>query len=323
MTKSVEYQINEALADLTVGDVATGGGKLRPEQANTFYKKLIEASPLLAEIRTVQMSADSMNINKIALGQQITLPANAGTPPFPADDATNSRNLLAADRFNPAFSQITLSVKEYIAEFALIDDVVENNLEGVALVDIIQEMALKRMANDLEKLILRGDTALTGVTPEIRLLQSANGVLKQVTSNTVNAAGAFGVAVAGNVLKAVPEVYRGAENLRDYKFYLPYQSVVNHKVAVAGRQTSLGDGIYVQGGKLNVLGHETVDLGHMPNANGLFMNPKHFIMGMQRNMRIETERMPRARQTNVIFTYKAGFLHEEQEASVKITGLTG
>ena len=313
---NVEEQIDLAMADLTVGTVDAGGGKMRPEQSNTFYQKLIESSPLLGDIRTIQMTADTMNINKISLANQILHPANAGTPPYPADDSTNSRYLLAANRFAPAFDKVVLTVKEYQSEITLTDDVVENNVEGANLTDVILNMAAKRISRDIQNLIINGDTANVN-----DLLASANGVLKLVTSNVVAAGGAWSPTIAANAVKALPEAYW--DLLDEYNFYLHRNVVVNQKVAIAARQTILGDQVIVNGNELSVLGYAVKSTGTMPLANGLFMNPKQVLLGIQRDIRVETERSARARATTFVITTKLGVQHEQEDAAVKISGITG
>ncbi len=313
----VDEQIKLALSDLTVSDLGTGG-KLRPEQADTFFRKVMDTSQLLGEVRSIQMNADQMNINKIGLGSQILYPANAGTAPYPADDATNSRHLLAANRFNPAFEQITLNVKEYIAEAVLTDDVLENNLEQENLPSIILDLAAKKIGWDLERLLITGDTAAVDATG---LINSQNGVLKRVTSNVVSAIGAWGPVAAGSVKKALPTRFRN--DVANMKFYVNPDVLINQQVTVAGRQTNLGDSQLVNGNDLRMLGVPTQGITALPLANGLYINPKNIIVGVQRNMRIESIRDPRARATTFVITTKVGFQLEQEEAAIKMAGITG
>lgn len=317
MSTNADELIKIAMADLTVSDLGTGG-KLRPEQADTFYRKVMDTSKFLGEVRSVQMNADQMNINKIGLGTQILFPANAGTPPYPTDANTNSRYLAAANRFNPAFEQITLNVREYIAETVLTDDVLENNLENDNLPNIILDLAAKKIGWDLERLLILGDTAAVDATG---LINSQNGVLKRVTSNIVAAGGAWSATVAGNVKKALPTRYRN--DTRNMKFYLNPDVLINQQVAVSARATALGDNSLVNGPQLNMLGVATEDLVALPLANALYINPKNVILGIQRNMRIETYRDPRARATGFVITTKLGMTLEEEEAIVRVNGITG
>lgn len=312
-----DEQIKLAMADLTVSDLGVGG-KLRPEQADTFFQKIMDTSKLLGEVRAVQMSADTMNINKIGLGSQILYPANAGTAPYPTDANTNSRYLAAANRFNPAFEQISLSVKEYQAETVLTDDILENNLEQENLPAIILDLAAKKIGWDMERLLINGDTAAVDSTG---LINSQNGVLKRVVSNVVAAGGAWSATVAGNVKKALPTRYRN--DVANMKFYLNPDVLINQQVAVSARATALGDSSLVNGDKLKMLGVTTEDLTALPLANGLYINPKNVVLGLQRNMRIEAVRDPRARATIFVITTKFGIQLEEEEAAVRVNGITG
>lgn len=305
------------MADLTVSDLGTGG-KLRPEQADTFFRKVMDESQLLNQVRSVQMNADTMNFNRIGLGTQILYPANAGTPPYPADDATNSRNLEAAKRFNPAFDQIQLTVKEYQAEVTLTDDVLENNLEGDNLPNIILDLAARRIGWDMERLLISGDTAAVDATG---LINSQNGVLKRLTSNVVAAGGALTETVVGNVKKALPTRFRRDEP--NMKLYVNPDVIINRQVAIAQRQTGLGDTALINGMALRYLGVPAEGLVALPLANAMYINPRNIMLGVQRDMRIETERLPRSRQTIFVITTKVGFQLEEEAAAVRVNGITG
>ena len=57
-------------ADLALADLATGGDLL-PEQSNTFLRRMIDAPSLMRQARVVQMTADTMNINKIQFSKRI------------------------------------------------------------------------------------------------------------------------------------------------------------------------------------------------------------------------------------------------------------
>lgn len=303
------------MTDLAVDDLVTGGGKLRPEQADTFYRKVFEQPGLMPEVRRVQMQADEMKINKIGLGQRIMRVAPSGTVPYEQDSGANNRNLPAAQRFEPQFEQVSLSVKEYMAEIHLTDDVIENNLETENLTNVILTMAAQRIGLDLEELLIMGDTASGDA-----YLASQNGVLKRVTSNVVDAANtALDLDKFVSLMEAIPVKYR--RNLGQMSFYSSRNKQLRYRAAMATRGTPLGDQILSGGGAVPVLGANLSAVDLMPNSTVLFTDPRNILVGMQRDIRLETERMPRSRMTAFIFTVKVGFQLEEEDATAKLINL--
>ncbi len=58
-------------ADWAVGDLESDGGKLNPEQANQFIRKLLVQPTLLRLVRRVIMSAPERKVNKIQFNKRI------------------------------------------------------------------------------------------------------------------------------------------------------------------------------------------------------------------------------------------------------------
>ena len=103
-------------ADLALSDLASDGGLLDAEQNNTFIRKMLDEPTLLRAVRSVPMNTPEAKINKIGFGSRILRAAPQGTPPYHADDGTNDRYLLAADRAKPTTEQVLLATKEIMAE---------------------------------------------------------------------------------------------------------------------------------------------------------------------------------------------------------------
>lgn len=304
-------------ADLAVSNLTAGGGKLQDDQAETFYRKVFDRTGLIGDVRSVSMNSDTMNINKIGLANRILRVAPTGTPPYMADDGTNDRNLAAASRFNPDFEQVTLTVKEYMAEIHLTDDVIENNLEKDNLENVILDMASQRLALDLEEALILGDTANGALADELKL---QDGVLKRVTSNVVDAAGAgLSLDVFADLQTALPTKY--LRNLADMKYYLHNHQELAWRQALSARGTDLGDRNITGNAMVPALGIPLASVPTMPKANILFTDPKNILVGLQRNMRLEWERYPRSRMNAFIFTLKVGFQLEEEDATAKVINL--
>lgn len=321
MTKPIIERIEEAF-DLAVGTLNSGGGKLDPEQVDNFFQRPIQETGIIGRVRRVPMNADTMKLPKIILGAPITRAAAAGTPPYAADNGTNSRYLPAAQRFVPTFDQVQMVVQEYQAEIHLTDDIMENNIEGEALRGIVLGMAQRRILNDLEFMLLNSD-APSATNPDAGFqaaLRLQDGVLKRVTSNVVNAGSAqITPTLMRNIKRAVPDIYQA--DINNMELFTNYNVVADYQAAVAARQTNLGDAALLSNAQARVLNQNLVGLNTLPVSTGLFINPQNIIMGYQRDLRLETDRDIRARSNVFVWTYKVAFQLEEELAAVRVNNL--
>lgn len=314
----------EKFTDLAASSLTGTGGngaRLLADQADTFYRKVFDRAGLIGDLRSVPMNADTMNINKIGLGNMILQVAPTGTAPYVVDGNgetfANTRNLESANRYSPQFEQIQLTVKEYMAEIHLTDDVIENNLEQEALVSTIMDMTAQRLALDIERVLIEGDTT-NGALPAVLKLQ--DGILKRVVTNVVDLQNAtIGLDAFAALQAAIPTKY--LNNLSAMKYYLHNYKELQWKQALSARGSALGDSALVSGQSVPALGVPIHTVPQMPQSNILFTDPKNIIVGLQRDMRLETERMPRSRMTAFIFSIKFGVQLEQEDATAKAINL--
>lgn len=302
-------------ADLALADLTANGGVLDPEHQNTFYRKIIDEPTLINQVRQQQMNAPQMKIPKIGFGSRVLRPApNTGTGGA-QDDGTNTRHLAAAKRAKPDFGQVNLETTEYIAEIHLHDDLLEDNIERDQMADTIMTLLAERVALDLEELLINGDTASGD-----DYLATLDGVLKMVSSNVVDADTApVSIDVFNEAKKAMPTRFR--RNLSSLRYLTSMDVESDYRVQVASRGTALGDATLLGNAPLPVLGVPLQGVALMPEANGLLLDPKNVIFGIQRNVRIERDRDIRARSWIIVMTMRIGFAVEEVDAAVKIIDL--
>jgi hypothetical protein len=101
------------------------------------------------------------------------------------------------------------------------------------------------------------------------------------------------------------------------KYYLHHNKELAWRQALAARGTALGDATLTGTRAVPALGVDLAKVAMMPTDKILFTDPKNIIMGIQRDMRLETERYPRSRMTAFIFTLKIGFQLEVEDATAK------
>lgn len=307
-------------ADLALADLTANGGVLDIEHQNTFFRKIIDEPTVINQVRQQQMSAPEMKIPKIGFGQRVLRPApNTGQGGF-ADDNTNSRYLAAALRAKPQFEQVNLATKEFIAEIHLHDDLLEDNIEKEAMADTIMTLLAERVALDLEELVILGDVDMNPGDDPDGYLRSLNGVLKLADQNIVDATAApVSINVYNDMKKSMPTRYR--RNLSSLRYLNSMDVESDYRVQVASRGTALGDAVLTGSAPLPVLGTPLQGVALMPEDQGLLIDPKNVIFGIQRNVRIERDRDIRARSWIIVLTMRIGFAIEEAEAVVKLTNL--
>lgn len=296
-------------ADLAIANLTTDGGYLNPEQSDRFLRTIEEQPTLINLVRSVRMNSPQMEINKVGFGSRILRAAVENTA------------LSQGDRSKPDFSQVPLSTKEVIAEVRIPYGVLEDNIERGNFEQTLLTLIGERAALDLEELLIQGDVALVGTDAYLGL---HNGVLKQVTSNIVDADGPpqllIRSAVFSAALKALAPKYR--RNKNSLKFFVTPDIDQDYREVVSARQTALGDAV-VQGvnGNMRVHGVEIVPVSLMPDETVLLANPQNVIFGIQRQVRVESERLISERQLKVVLTARVAIALEDEEATAKITNL--
>lgn len=295
-------------ADLAINDLTVNGGYLKPEVSDRFLRTVEEQPTLINIVRTVRMNSPQMEINKVGFGSRILRAATENTA------------LPENQRAKPDFSTLSLSSKEVIAEVRIPYGVLEDNIERGNFENTLLTLIGERAALDLEELLIQGDTALSGSDPYLGL---ENGILKRMTSNVVDAdddtlsinSAAFSVA-----LKQLAPKYR--RNKASMKFFTTHDIDQDYRELVAARQTALGDAA-VQGinGNMRVHGVEIVPVALMPDKTVVLANPQNMIFGIQRQIRVESERLISERQLKVVLTARVCTQIEDEAATVKMVDL--
>jgi hypothetical protein len=203
------------------GSEAGNGGLLNPEQSARFLDYMFDATVIGKVARTVRMKSDTTEIDRIGVGEKLMKLATEG-------DNTGVNSAVT-------FSKISLTTKKLRLDWELSTESLEDNIEGPDLEDHIARMMATQAGNDIEDVILNGDTALSSDA----LYKSFDGVVKKAKANghVVDAAGA-GItrAVFNSALKALPRKYKqrrtdlrflsGSNLIQDY-LYSTAQNIQN------------------------------------------------------------------------------------------------
>ena len=197
------------------------GGLLNPEQSARFLDYMFDATVVGKLARTVRMRADTTEIDRIGVGEKLMKLAS---------EAENTGSNAAVQ-----FSKISLTTKKLRLDWELSTESLEDNIEGADLEDHIARLMATQAGNDLEDVVLNGDTSLSSDN----LYKAFDGIVKIAKANghVVDADGAnISREVFNNALKALPRKYKqrrpdlrflsGSNLIQDY-LYSTSQNIQN------------------------------------------------------------------------------------------------
>ena len=231
---------NDLLKDIAAGTTATGtfasttggegihtasengnGGLLNPEQSARFLDYMFDATVIGKVARTVRMKSDTTEIDRVGVGEKLMKLATEG-------DNTGVNSAVT-------FSKISLTTKKLRLDWELSTESLEDNIEGPDLEDHIARMMATQAGNDIEDVLLNGNTSLSSDA----LYKAFDGVVKRAKAeaHVVDAAGAaISRAVFNSALKALPRKYKqrrtdlrflaGSNLIQDY-LYSTSQNIQN------------------------------------------------------------------------------------------------
>jgi len=267
-------------ADLALADLTAGGGLLKSAQAQKFMRLLIKDSPLMRLATVVPMASPKQQLSKIKFGSRVLRPGQEATA------------LGVADRARPDLSQVELDAKLFKAEVRLSDEVLEDSIERGELRQTIMEMMAEAISRDMEEVLINGDTL--SADPFLAVM---DGVLKQATSNVVDAGAApISKNLLRDMLKTIP-----SEHLRDKKamrFMTSVDADLDYRNTLAERATTVGDRLLEGDTPVLYSGVPLQPIPLFPENLGagsdqtviVLCNPKNLHVGIWRNIRVESAR---------------------------------
>lgn len=294
-------------ADLALADLTAGGGILKPAQAQKFMRLLIKESVLMKMATVIPMASPKQQISKIKFGSRILRPGQEATA------------LALADRAKPDLSSVELDAQLFKAEVRLSDEVLEDSIERGELRQTIMEMMAEAISRDMEEVLINGDTV--SVDPFLAVM---DGVLKQATSNVVDAAGApISKTLLQSMLKTLP-----SEHLRDKKAMrfmtsvdadLDYRNTLADRATVAGDRLLESDTPVLHGGvpmQPVPLFPENLGAGNDQTAIVL-CNPKNIHVGIWRQIRLESDRDISEGTLKIVATLRFDVKYAEEQGVAK------
>lgn len=205
MSDEIEKVVVTGTGDALAGESAVNGGSgglLNPDQANVFLDYMWNSSVLMNQVRKIPMRSDTLDVDKVAIGERIVRGATEAV-----DDGVNA---------GAVFTKISLTTKKFRLDYEISTESLEDNIEGAGLEDHLARLFAAQWANDLEDIAINGDVTETS-EPGISQLDGWAKLLRTV-AHVVDAGGAaLDRAVLNSALKAMPRKYM--QNRPALRFY--------------------------------------------------------------------------------------------------------
>jgi len=298
----------------------TGSGILRPEQARRFIDYVWDATVLAKDGRRVTMRANTMELEKVNVGERVIRAAAQAV-----GDYTNA---------GAQFTKVELTTKKIRLDWEVSAEALEDGVEGGALEDHLVRLMTNAFANDIEDLAING----TG-TGNDAFLSIMNGFVNQAKTGDAHesvvtvADNAWTTDVMQNIILAMPRKYRALKN--NLKFYAgtdAFQGIIKHNGTLAdaiaeafagtpagtpaNRQAYLdGNGQTFGGARVTrVLGIDVQEVPYYPAGYVDLTFPQNRVWGFQRDITVNREYKPKKDTIEYTVFVRFGITWEEEDA---------
>jgi hypothetical protein len=297
-----------------------GSGILRPEQARRFIDYVWDATVLAKDGRRVTMRANTMELEKVNVGERVIRAAAQAV-----GDYTNA---------GAQFTKVELTTKKIRLDWEVSAEALEDGIEGGALEDHLVRLMTNAFANDIEDLAING----TGTGNDAFLSIMEGFVNKAKTGDAHEsvvtvADNAWTPEVMQNIILAMPRKYRALKN--NLKFYAgtdAFQGIVKHNGTLAdaiaeafagtpagtpaNRQAYLdGTGQTFGGARTTrVLGIDVQEVPYYPAGYVDLTFPQNRVWGFQRDITVNREYKPKKDTIEYTVFVRFGITWEEEDA---------
>jgi len=275
--------ILKAVSTAGFGSAPNYVARLNPTQGSEFIRTIVDNTPILKLIRTIDMPAPTYDLDFVGVASRIIRKATEGTAPTVGNNFT--------------FTKKSLNTVEIVLPEDITQTFLEDNIERAGAEDTISSMLATQFGNDLADLFINGDTADAGASKDFLNIDDGLVKLAKVSRGThkfdTNASQDFKGVVFPGMMAQLPNKWKAQKaNLR----FLVSPSVADAYIdQLATRQTALGDEL-IQGGRLpEYKGVKILPVEYMPDDVLILTPLSNLAMGIQRDFTIAREYVPRKR----------------------------
>ena len=303
-----------------VSPTGTPGGILLPEQARRFIDYVWDATVLAKDGRRVTMRANTMEIEKVNVGERVIRAAAQAS-----NDYTNT---------GATFTKVELTTKKIRLDWEVSTESLEDNIEGGALEDHLVRLMTNAFANDIEDLAINGDgstgnflSIMEGFVHKVENDGDAHEASVTVTDDN------WTTEVMQDIILAMPRKYRAVkQNLKFYAGTDAFQGIVKNNGTLAdaiaeafaprtggterNRQQYLdGVGQTFGGARTTrVLGIDVMEVPYYPADYVDLTFPANRVWGFQRDITVNREYKPKKDTIEYTVFVRFGLQWEEQDA---------
>lgn len=303
-----------------INPTGTPGGILLPEQARRFIDYVWDATVLAKDGRRVTMRANTMELEKVNVGERVIRAAAQAS-----NDYTNA---------GATFTKVELTTKKIRLDWEVSTEALEDNIEGGALEDHLVRLMTNAFANDIEDLAINGDgttgaflSIMEGFVHKVENDGDAHEALVTVTDDN------WTTEVMQDIILAMPRKYRALkQNLKFYAGTDAFQGIVKNNGTLAdaiaeafapraagterNRQAYLDGQAQTFGGArtTRVLGIDVQEVPYYPADYVDLTFPANRIWGFQRDITVNREYKPKKDTIEYTVFVRFGLQWEELDA---------
>jgi hypothetical protein len=310
-----------------VNPTGAPGGILNPEQSRRFIDYVWDATVLAQDGRRVTMRANTIELEKVNVGERVIRAASQALGEYQNAGAT--------------FTKVELTTKKIRLDWEVATEALEDNIEGSALEDHLVRLMTNAFGNDLEDLAINGNG---GVDPFLGIM---NGFVNQVKTGgdaheaVVDVTLGWTPQVMQELIYAMPRKYRAIKS--GLKFYAGtdiFAGIVEKNGTLAdaiaeafagqpagtpaNRQDYLnGNGQTFGGARTTrVLGIDVQEVPYYPADYVDLTFPQNRVWGFQRDITVNREYKPKKDTIEYTVFVRFGLTWEELDA-VAFADVTG
>jgi len=298
----------------TANPLYEGAGILRPEQARRFIDYVWDATTLANDGRRVTMRANTMELEKVNVGERVVRAANQGDASFTNAGAT--------------FTKVELTTKKLRLDWEVSAEALEDNIEGGALEDHLVRLMTTAFGNDIEDLAINGDTAQSadpflGIMDGFNARAAGDGFAHEAVVDQLDAN--WTTDDMQKLILALPRKYRALQT--GLKFYAgtdTFANIVKNNGTVfdsigsteSARGSYFGGVDQTIGGarQTRVLGVPVLEVPYYPAEYVDLTFPQNRIWGFQRDITVNRFYVPKKDTIEYTVFVRFGINWEEQDA---------
>jgi hypothetical protein len=302
-----------------VNPTGTPGGILNPEQARRFIDYVWDATVLAQDGRRVTMRANTIELEKVNVGERVIRAASQALGEYTNAGAT--------------FTKVELTTKKIRLDWEVSTEALEDNIEGAALEDHLVRLMTNAFGNDLEDLAINGNGGvdpflgiMSGFTHQVATTGDAHEAMVDTTSG-------WTPEVMQEIIYALPRKYRAIKS--GLKFYAGtdvFANIVKHNGTLADaiaaaldprvagtptrREDYLGGNGQTFGGArtTRVLGVDVQEVPYYPGDYVDLTFPQNRVWGFQRDITVNREYKPKKDTIEYTVFVRFGLTWEELDA---------